>query len=448
MTEIVVYSVLCGQGKSTEIIDYMFENKDKELFCYIAPYLSECHRIAGTKFDDKDLNKKPLVDDNRNYLYVDNKEDHLVAKKKELNFKHPNTRNRDGSKSTSLCDLMVKKQNIISTHALFTDLGSNVTDIAKDYTLLIDETVNIYELDSRRKDVEWGLENDVLYFDEDGITLRFSRANFGKSSEVGHDTAKGSRYEDLAYQCDLGQLLYIDGKVLVWQFSIDLLKSFKKVIILTYLFKGSEMYNFFKKNNVDFTYAKLKKQNVLCAKDVGHLIEVLDDDKLNFVGEYYTSLTASGVKGDEFGSNKRPMNKQSTRDALRRNLHNLFNQKWKAKANDRLWTCFEDNKTFLSNGIYGKQWLASNYKATNEYRGVTHVAFLINVFMNPYIKRATLNGGVKVTKEEDDLYAISTLIQFIFRSAVRDQKPIKLYLPSSRMRDLLNRWKDGEFDEV
>ena len=44
-------------------------------------------------------------------------------------------------------------------------------------------------------------------------------------------------------------------------------------------------------------------------------------------------------------------------------------------------------------------------------------------------------------------FAISTLIQFIFRSAVRKGEPIKLYLPSLRMRELLERWKQGEFDE-
>jgi hypothetical protein len=34
------------------------------------------------------------------------------------------------------------------------------------------------------------------------------------------------------------------------------------------------------------------------------------------------------------------------------------------------------------------------------------------------------------------------MLQWIFRSAVRDEKEIWLYIPSKRMRDLLVEWMD------
>ena len=80
-------------------------------------------------------------------MYQYNEKDTLIEKKKQLNFRHPNTRNKDGSKATSLCSLLSSGYNIVSTHALFTELGSNALDCANEYTLVIDETVNIYELD-------------------------------------------------------------------------------------------------------------------------------------------------------------------------------------------------------------------------------------------------------------------------------------------------------------
>ena len=449
MTDVIVYDVLCGQGKSTEIMNYMLNNPENK-YCYIAPYLTECHRFAGTKFNPKDDRKKPLFVEGskKDYEYVDAKDDNLVEKKKQLNFRHPDNRNKDGSKVTSLCNLMSNGYNVVSTHALFTELGSSVLDCAKDYTLIIDETVNIYEIDSSLKDVLWCLKRKIMYLDEDGITLRFDRNNLGECVEdTDEDVAIGSRYEDLAFQCDLGQLLYIDGKVIIWELSVELIKAFKKVIILTYMFKGSEMYNYFKKKGIEFSYAKLSKENVLTAKDVAHLIEVVDDHKLNLVGEYPTALSASGVKGAESDKNKRPLTKEATKNALKNNLHNLFNQRWKAKAKDRLWTSFDDTRKFIAGGKYENQFLAFNYKATNDWKEVHHVAFLLNVYMNPMIKRACADRGLDASKEADELYAISTLIQFVFRSAVRKSEPIKLYLPSSRMRDLLERWKNGEFDE-
>ena len=49
---------------------------------------------------------------------------------------------------------------------------------------------------------------------------------------------------------------------------------------------------------------------------------------------------------------------------------------------------------------------------------------------------------------DKDLWALSNMIQFVFRSRLRDDEPINLYVPSRRMRELFKRWLDGEFDEI
>ena len=41
---------------------------------------------------------------------------------------------------------------------------------------------------------------------------------------------------------------------------------------------------------------------------------------------------------------------------------------------------------------------------------------------------------------EENKYALSYLIQWLFRSAIRDDKPINIYIPSRRMRELLISW--------
>ena len=45
---------------------------------------------------------------------------------------------------------------------------------------------------------------------------------------------------------------------------------------------------------------------------------------------------------------------------------------------------------------------------------------------------------------DEDYYALDKLIQWIFRSQLRDELPINIYIPSSRMRELLTKWMDGE----
>ena len=40
----------------------------------------------------------------------------------------------------------------------------------------------------------------------------------------------------------------------------------------------------------------------------------------------------------------------------------------------------------------------------------------------------------------DDVYAISEMVQVIWRSAIRNDEPIHLYIPSERMRNLFELW--------
>ena len=47
---------------------------------------------------------------------------------------------------------------------------------------------------------------------------------------------------------------------------------------------------------------------------------------------------------------------------------------------------------------------------------------------------------------DKDLWALSTMLQFIFRSRLRKGEPINLYIPSKRMRELFLKWLNGAYD--
>lgn len=64
--------------------------------------------------------------------------------------------------------------------------------------------------------------------------------------------------------------------------------------------------------------------------------------------------------------------------------------------------------------------------------------------MNPYIKQFFLDREVKVN---EDVFALSELIQWIWRSRIRNNEPINLYIPSKRMRELLTGWLNGEIKQ-
>ena len=68
----------------------------------------------------------------------------------------------------------------------------------------------------------------------------------------------------------------------------------------------------------------------------------------------------------------------------------------------------------------------------------------MNIFMLPYIKQVCDSTQYKV---DEDLVSLSHLIQFVFRSALRKGEPIKVYIPSSRMRELFLDYLEGRYDE-
>ena len=78
-----------------------------------------------------------------------------------------------------------------------------------------------------------------------------------------------------------------------------------------------------------------------------------------------------------------------------------------------------------------------NSRATNEYRDRKYIAYTVNRFINPYMKAFFHSKGIEVN---EDKYALSEMLQFIFRSAIRCGESINIYIPSKRMRTLLKNW--------
>ena len=60
--------------------------------------------------------------------------------------------------------------------------------------------------------------------------------------------------------------------------------------------------------------------------------------------------------------------------------------------------------------------------------------------MKPQIIDYFRSGNVIV---DQDQWALAELIQWVWRGSIRKGKPMNLYIPSKRMRDLLENWLKG-----
>ena len=57
--------------------------------------------------------------------------------------------------------------------------------------------------------------------------------------------------------------------------------------------------------------------------------------------------------------------------------------------------------------------------------------------MNVNEKKFYQKHGIEV---DEDIYALSIMVQWIWRSAIRDGNKVNLYIPSKRMRTILIKW--------
>lgn len=418
-----VYDAMMGSGKTTRIIEEISTAENNQNFLYITPLLNECHRIAGTTYDPDDILKRPIIttqdDTSIHYEYLDD------AVLKDRRFKHPNY--KGGNKAESLQYLLKNKENVVSTHQLFMNLTPSMLEDAKDYVLIIDETIQVYDVYSEytATELEALFRLGWIKIDDDNITLRFQRENFGDN---GGDPT-GTKYENLATMCDLGQLLYVDQKLIVWELSIDTLKAFKEVWIATYMFEGSQMSAYLKSYGVNYELIKFGNK----PSQIKHLINISDNKHINEVGLKTTALSSS-----QFKTNKKILCEQ-----LAKNLDNYFRNHAKAKKNDRLWTSFKEVQAAIAGVRYKEEWLAFNTKATNEYKDKTNLAYIINLYPNPMVVKASAMKGYPI---KEDVFALSEMVQWIWRSAIREGNEINIYVPSSRMRTLLQRWLNDEFE--
>ena len=122
---------------------------------------------------------------------------------------------------------------------------------------------------------------------------------------------------------------------------------------------------------------------------------------------------------------------------LKNNIENYFRNKRKSKSSQNIWTTFVEFKKKLTGNGYGRSFISLNMRASNKYRNRTTIVYPVNRYINTGVKNFFIKHKVET---DEDGFALSEMLQFIWRSAIRDGKEIWIYIPSMRMRNLLKNW--------
>ena len=423
MNSITVVDAICGSGKTEFCIQYMNEHgkgsgENNKLFIYVTPYLSEIERIKSNC--------------------------------PELEFHDPI--NKGIGKLESLKKLIAAGENIATTHTLFTSIDEEVLELLKwsGYTLILDEVLNVInEYPISKSDMNLLLKGDLCSVEDKMLKW--------------NDSCYTGKFQELKLMSDIGNIHYYRNSFLFWTITPDSFKVFDEVFVLTYLFDGQIQRYFYDLHNINYNMKSIIKENNIYKlvpydakydnrdklRDMLDIYEDSGKSKLN--SNYAKKITETTLSSTSL----RNMNTENY-SRLKKNIDTFFRNKCSATTKDVFWTTltatapnlkgkyntFKQAKDGKSNYDKNKcNFVSHNARATNYYGDRKYCAYVYNRFMHPIEKAFFEDNNVNV---DEDLLALSDLIQWIFRGSIRNNIPMKLYIPSVRMRELLYKFLNYE----
>ena len=238
-------------------------------------------------------------------------------------------------------------------------------------------------------------------------------------------------------------LIMHNGKILMWNFPPDIFSLFKESYILTYLFSSQLQKYYFDLHNIEYEYYIVStdvwnnpvfdKKDDYTDKEVKQRLKkmiYIYEGTLNKIGDDKYSLSKSWYE------NKKHLHKQ-----LKNNTLNYFNNIMKTKSNENMWGTFKDYKSKISGKGYTKGHVSITARSTNEFQHKKVLAYTVNRFLSPILEGYFHSKGIKINQ---DVFALSEIVQWVWRSAIRNDEDINIYIPSSRMRGLFLSWLDDK----
>ena len=445
--EIKVIDYVMGTGKSTYLLKKL--QKDSSIrYIYVAPLSSEVE---------------------------DRAKDELAAT--EVNIPS----DKEGLKSEDMLHLLKAGKNIACTHELFKRLTEEHIKYITHwgYTMIIDEVVDFIKAFEKYNDDEI---NDL--FDEGKM---FSdEENNGKISMT-WDVREHNHFAQLKAMCDVGMLYSskYPSNMLNIQIPPSVIEASKEVYLLTYMYETSTMCKFMQMHGFTYTKEKILDLEEREKGKKAQIKSLLNIINLQAVDSLFKRQKDTWFSQSWYGSKGKTPNKENTLLMFKKIDNYLSNNpeyrssyffctpkrvsQWlltnstkedetneedevieakndltKAKLKylrprlkePKKTSCTEIETKNQKNSKY-QMWLPSTTRATNIYKERTLCLFLMNIYPNWNVQKYLTDFHEPV---DPDKYALSEMLQFIWRGCIRDNKPMDVYIVSSRMRRLLVEW--------
>ena len=226
-------------------------------------------------------------------------------------------------------------------------------------------------------------------------------------------------------------------------------EAFDDVYLMTYMFEAQITWAYFQLFGIKYehryvvgtspdTYQLTTVPRPYYITGLEKLVGICRDPKFNLIGKGRSDLSVGWYGKEE----NKPLVKM-----VKDNVYRYFRHRENATSEQVLWASFRQKQKpneppremppiFTPHG-YSTGFLTCNARATNAYRTRNVLAYPLNRYLAPELKNFFYEHDIIIDEKQ---WALSEMVQWIWRSAIRDNKHIELYLPSSRMRELLDDW--------
>lgn len=399
----------CGTGKTTEIIESF---KQGERYLVVVPFLDECDRI--------------------------------IEKTQELYgegfFVQPEVSSYHGTKGNHLRHLLKTNKNIVTTHELYLSIVmASREGSLQDRHLIIDEVLSVVEAKEGPTSDIW----KTFFVDKQYVEVCRETGRI-KPTDVWEADVEAVKFDWFYRKAQSGCLYVLDGSFFVWSLPADVLHQAKSTKIYTFLSDGSFMKHWLLKEGVRFTQepVSIREQHLKDFKAKTRSLLTIDSISRKIENLNYSCSGQRTMRPEQH----RRIN-EALKNLSRRQLSGVPKEDILITSLQSQWfkkPPSSPGATDGTAGVFSKQtglfkdtnWCSNVTRGTNKYKHCTHAIYLYDQHPHPAISRFL---GIDNQESKDD-YAICELIQWLYRTCIRDGLPCTLYMPSKRMRAVLEDW--------
>jgi hypothetical protein len=354
------------------------------------------------------------------------------------------------TKAAHLETLIKLGLNVVTTHALYPSL----IELAKqgwlrDYTIIIDETLDPIDVPQGPKKGTWKalLADGYAMVEPSGKVVPLAKW-YVEQANVSDSLPK--HLLDAA----MAGLLYVthESHMFLIPIPTELLTSGNSVTIMTHMAQGSVLAAYLDRMGIPY----------IIDRD-----EALEKQLRSEVRRHITLHDIPSLKNEKFSFSAQTCSHNRSRlgGRVSNALKNLKGRMLRGISNDSIMIgCAKENfyakrgsafdtssaGPFLKGSkMFGANKVAPGIRGTNDYRHCSVVISLYDYHLHPAILHWLGKSSDKAFQER---YALSELLQFIYRSRIRNRDSITdpsilLFLPCKRMRDIFLSWVNQDAPE-